>query len=261
MQDEEITRLEYHTYPRVAIAEEANWYEDFEVIRRTRCKRFHTPNINTNSNCECCSQLPLTEMSKEFNSILFEYTGRKFNQDEWDLARDGKQRPISFRLGTDEDPVVERCICTHNIYELCFIVHIPTGEKFQVGTECVQKISPLLYNEVKRKLCKLCEEFLPDKRRLYQNKGYCSVECYLEGEFRPCDGCGKYEIAKKEPLWKSNCKSCYIRRIRKNEQEQKNKSACTTFRICCVCGKYNIRTDEPLWKKKCIECFKKRRRN
>ena len=42
----------------------------------------------------------------------------------------------------------KECICSHAIWNVCYIVHLPSGLEFQVGIDCVEKVSKSCYDEM-----------------------------------------------------------------------------------------------------------------
>lgn len=82
-------------------------------------------------------------MAHEFKLILKVKTNEVFNGNNYEV--------ISY----DEIPKEDRkdykckCICSHNIYNLHTIRHIPTDQYFLVGCDCVTKIDIKLGSEMK----------------------------------------------------------------------------------------------------------------
>jgi hypothetical protein len=110
-----------------------------------------------------------TNMEKEFKYVLETQFG-KFIKSDWKLAK------IAPNLGFGS------CICSHEIYDCHYIEHTPTGMVFQVGCECVHKINPGLYKEMKAVKCEICHLVKCRKQR--------------SEHIRICDGCRETVCAK-----------------------------------------------------------------
>jgi len=79
----------------------------------------------------------------EFVFMMQEITGEKgdvFPVRHWEAIE---------WLETDEDDV-HMCLCTHPIHKICRIKYSPTGDVYEVGIDCVEKIDISLYEDMVR---------------------------------------------------------------------------------------------------------------
>ena len=82
------------------------------------------------------------------------------------------------------DETNDVCICSQPIHHLFYILHIPSGITFKVGSECVHKISRELYLVLTKGACKFCGKGIKDRRRTPCKNGFCGDECYAWGGYR-----------------------------------------------------------------------------
>lgn len=127
----------------------------------------------------------IKSQSKEFLWVIESITGTEFDESEWENITSGDEI-INALYDSNDDGM---CICSHRISYSYFIKHKPTGNTFEVGCDCVKKISNHLYNVLTKDHCKWCDNPILDKRKVHGRNGYCSKNCY--------DGCylkfGKYK--------------------------------------------------------------------
>ena len=88
------------------------------------------------------------------------------------------------------------CICSQNNCKLLYHVIHKTGKIFRVGKDCYVKFFPKekrkeiknMLKVLKNDKCKQCGDQLPDMRRTFCIKGYCSENCEQENN-DPCPKC------------------------------------------------------------------------
>lgn len=121
----------------------------------------------------------------EFLWVLESITETEFIESEWKNLTDGDEMSDAI-TDNNQDGM---CICSHPISHSYIITHTPTNNSFEVGCDCVKKISPHLYNVLTKTPCKWCDHPILDRRRIHGRYGYCSKDCY--------EGCqlwfGKYK--------------------------------------------------------------------
>jgi len=130
------------------------------------------------------SRIPkVTEVSakkREFLRVIEGVTREEFTEDHWTDESAAEQRDDEL----DGDESNDVCICSKHIHHLYYIQHISSGQVFKVGSECVRKISEILYKKLTKDKCKRCKEPVPDKRRKFHKDGYCGKACYLVDGFK-----------------------------------------------------------------------------
>jgi len=163
----------------------------------------------------------LKNKSTQFLKIIEKTIKRKFIPDEWI-----DYHPINeYDLYEIYKDVGTHCICSQSINNLYFIKHIETGKAFQVGSECVKKISIQLFNKLTKKKCKVCDEILMDGRATLAKRGLCSYAC----ESKICDGCSKI---KSKPSYKY-CYECFSKF--KNKCLRCEKTISDKYSVCFKC--------------------------
>lgn len=78
-------------------------------------------------------------------------------KDDWECHWDLTRR---YNEGDDQK---EYCVCTHDIYNLCFIIYKPYSLCLQVGIDCVKKIN-------NKELYKSLQEFFREKLKKKKEK-------------------------------------------------------------------------------------------
>ena len=79
----------------------------------------------------------------EFVFMMQQITGEKgdvFPAHHW--------KAIAWDEKIDEDDHI--CLCTHAIHNICLIQYLPTGDIYEVGIDCVEKIDKELYKDMLR---------------------------------------------------------------------------------------------------------------
>ncbi len=115
---------------------------------------------------------------------VFEKQYGIFNKNDFDVIDEE-----DFGEGTGD-----MCVCTHRIYNLYYIKHVPSGITWQVGSRCVKNFDEKLGKEIenlkarkKRErdclVCKYCEEPLLDLRKKFQKNRYCNENCYSKDTY------------------------------------------------------------------------------
>jgi len=136
---------------------------------------------NSNTLCNPKSK----NQAVEFLWVIESITETEFNESEWENLTGGDEI-INAIYDSNDDGM---CICSHRISHSYIIRHKPTHNSFEVGCDCVKKISNHLYNVLTKTPCKWCDNPILDKRKVYGRNGYCSKDCY--------EGCylkfGKYK--------------------------------------------------------------------
>jgi len=110
----------------------------------------------------------------EFLWVIESITRTKFNETEWENLTEGDEM-INAIYDSNDDGM---CICSHRISHSYIIRHKPTNNSFEVGCDCVKKISPHLYNVLTKTPCKWCKNPILDKRKIHGRYGYCCEDCY-----------------------------------------------------------------------------------
>jgi len=115
---------------------------------------------------------------------IFEKQYGIFNKNDFDIIDEEE-----FGEGSGEI-----CVCTHPIYYLYYMKHIPSGIIWQVGSKCVKNFDENLGKEIenlnarKKKerkgiICKYCEQPLMDLRKKFQKIRYCNENCYSKDTY------------------------------------------------------------------------------
>lgn len=160
---------------------------DFNVIQDISCYRqqsacndfsFNHPNENS----DCCDEdqmLPGVGMRIRFWSIINAFGN--YNQEDWKHIHDNNNNV--YRI-YDEMPGLYKCICSHNISQLEFLQHIPTGIILMMGSECINKIDKRFNKQTK--VCSICKKGFgnTDKRKQPFRSGFCSFTCKIVDEKR-----------------------------------------------------------------------------
>lgn len=100
---------------------------------------------------------------KEFIWVIEDITETPFNESEW--------------TGREIESDISMCICSQAVCHTYSIHHLPTGQNFLVGSQCVQKISPTLATIITHDKCKKCSSPVLDKRTKFGKLGFCSRKC------------------------------------------------------------------------------------
>ena len=124
---------------------------------------------NSNTLCNPKSK----NQAVEFLWIIENITKTPFEEFEW-VNQERGDEIIDIFDSNDSN----MCICSHKIHHSYIIEHKPTKECFEVGCDCVKKISTHLYQCLTKDPCKWCKNPVLDKRRIYGRYGYCSDQCY-----------------------------------------------------------------------------------
>ena len=148
------------------------------------------------------SELKTKNMGTEFFWVIKTQFG-EFLDEDWDIWNTGNGMDEEGDQFYGEDFSTEnKCICTHKIFNLFYITHLPTKMTFQVGCDCVLKeggkLADKMKIEIKRKanwkkgnICTYCSDPLTDMRKTYQRDGYCDIKC--DHKFRYLMPFGKFK--------------------------------------------------------------------
>jgi len=120
-------------------------------------------------------------MRHEFLYILKVQTGIEFNENNYTALEEQNE-------DQEQDIGIHWCICGKEIKKLCILV-FKDGTSFQVGNECVNKISKKLKAGIDGRLCSKCGEIY-DKRGhraelklckfCYDKSGFESLFCFIK---------------------------------------------------------------------------------
>jgi len=133
------------------------------------------------------SNLYTKSMKHEFLYILEVQTGIKFDEKNYKAYKDEYE-------DKEQDRGTDLCICGHPIFNLCTIV-FKDGTTFQVGNECVNKVSPKLRAQIDDKICCKCDS-IRDKRGKKSELKLCK-SCYDETYFTLFDVVKKLGVKQK----------------------------------------------------------------
>jgi len=114
---------------------------------------------------------------EEFIYVLEQVTRSKFDHTQWGAWSAG------LKEDGDQDDAGNVCICSQPIRDLHYIEWQKNKNIiFKVGCDCVNKVDPSgrLYNDLialNKVKCSGCKVPLTDRRKKFQNKGFCSAIC------------------------------------------------------------------------------------
>ena len=151
----------------------------------------------------------------EFLWVIENITKEEFDEMNWKVDNQ------SFDY--DYGDVGSHCICCHGIHNSYTITHIPTNNSFEVGSDCVKKISNELHRRIttKKDLCKTCREPEVDKRTNVGKEGYCSESCVSKAKKKAID------LQRYHRFLRETCAEAVAEKVAVNER----------FYDCCRMGK------------------------
>ncbi len=102
----------------------------------------------------------------------------------------GSKDESNFAYHQERPKGTSTCVCSHNPIKKRFsIVHISTGLRFIVGSQCIERWSLRIHNRMTHAKCKGCESNVANGNSKCGKAGYCSNLCQYRREGDKCTQC------------------------------------------------------------------------
>jgi hypothetical protein len=155
--------------------------EDYSFYRMGYCENFYTEHPNADSLC-CDDDTMLTRKQMGIRLNIIKSIFNKEVDNNITIVEDKTPEWTILDNDFNGDTNIMKCVCSHNISNLNFILHNKTNIVLLTGSECVNNFEDCLLNQIKCSICNTLTNVRNMKIKPYSLK-CCSNLCYNKKKF------------------------------------------------------------------------------